>query len=108
MERAAWILQYYEAVALLSGQMLQAARQEQWDELVELEQKRVSVLSELRADAAKEAIPDEVAARVSELIKAILVADSETSLLALAWRGELQELLASMGTERKLFQAYGP
>lgn len=108
MERAAWILQYYEAVARLSGQMLEAARHGQWDELVELEHQRDAVLSELRADAAKEVIPDAVAARVSDLIKAILVADSETGSLVLSWRGELHELLASMGTERKLFQAYGP
>lgn len=109
MERAAWILQNYEEMSRLSGMMLEASQHGQWDELVELERQRDSVLSDLRADAAKkEAIPDAVAARVSELIKAILAADSETSSLALSWRGELQELLASMDKERKLFQAYGP
>lgn len=108
MERANWILQTYKAVAQLSVQMLEAARNGQWDDLVTLEQKRDSVLTELRADATEAAIPDVVADQVSELIKAILAADSETGSLALSWRGELHELLDSMGTERKLFQAYGP
>jgi flagellar protein FliT len=107
MERAAWILQRYEALALLSEQMREAARHGQWDELVELEQKRDPMLSELRTDGG-EAIPDAIAARVSELIRSILAADDETSSLASSWRGELQELIASLGTERKLFQAYGP
>ena len=108
MERAAWILQHYQAVAQLSGQMLQAAQHGQWDELIELEQKRVSVLSELMPDAAQGAMPDAVATQVSKLIEAILATDSEISSLAASWRGELQELLSSMGTERKLSQAYGP
>lgn len=107
VERAAWILQRYEALALLSEQMREAARRGQWDELVELEQKRVPILSELRTDGG-EAIPDAIIARISELIEAILVADDETGSLASSWRGELQELIASLGTERKLFQAYGP
>ncbi len=107
MERATWILQRYEAFALLSEQMREAARHGQWDELVELEQKRVPMLSELRTDSGG-AVPDAISARVSELIRAILAADEETTSLALSWRGELQELIASLGTERKLFQAYGP
>lgn len=108
MERATWILQSYEAMARLSGQMLEAAQQGQWDELVALEQKRDAVLAELRVEAAQHGIPDAVAAQVAKLIEAILAADSETGSLALSWRGELKELLASLGTERKLFQAYGP
>lgn len=107
MERAAWIVQHYEAMAQLAGQMLEAARHEQWDELVALEQQRATVLSELMADAAQGAIPDEVADQVVRLIGAILEADAEITPLAQAWQDELKGLLGSMGTERKISQAYG-
>ncbi|MDP2783164.1 MAG: flagellar protein FliT [Sulfurimicrobium sp.] len=108
MERAAWILQHYEAVAQLAGKMLEAARHGQWDELVELEQQRATALSELMADAAQGAIPDEVADQVARRIGAILETDAESASLAQAWRDELKSLLGSMGVERKISQAYGP
>lgn len=106
MERAVWILQHYEALVQFSGQMLEAARHGRWDELVELERQRDSVLSELRTDAAQAAIPDAASERVAELIEAILIADKETDALVRAWRVELQALLGSMNTERKLSQTY--
>lgn len=107
MERASWILRHYEAVARFSAQMRDAARHGQWDELVELERQRDSVLSELKSDAARAAIPDAAAEQVAELIGAILKADAETDALARAWHVELQGLLGSMSTERKLLDAYG-
>jgi flagellar protein FliT len=108
MERAAWILQHYEAMARLAGKMLEAARHGQWDELVELEQQRAAVLSELMADAAQGAVPAEVAEQVARLIGFILETDAESASLAQAWRDELKSLLGSMGTERKLSHTYGP
>lgn len=107
MERATWIVQRYEGVALLAGKMLEAARQGQWDELVELEQQRAAVLSELMADAAQGAIPGEAAEQVAGLIGAIVEKDAECTALARAWQDELKALLGSMGAERKIFQAYG-
>jgi flagellar protein FliT len=107
VERAAWIVQRYEAVAQLARKMLEAAQQGQWDELVELEQQRGTVVSELMADAAQSTIPAEVADQVAELIKTILDMDAESSSLAQAWQDELKALLGSMGAERKISQAYG-
>lgn len=107
MERASWIVQHYEAAAKLAGMMLEAARHGQWDEMLELEQQRAAVLSELMADAAQGAIPNEVADQVASLIEAILQADAEITALAKAWQDELKGLLGSMGTERKISQAYG-
>ena len=107
MERAAWIVQRYEAVAQLAGKMQETARRGQWDELVEIEQQRSALLSELMADAAQGKIPDAVADEVARLIAFILEADAEIASLAKAWQEELKELLGSIGTERKISQAYG-
>lgn len=108
MEHSAWLVQRYESVAQFAERMLQAARQGQWDELVELEQQRAAVLSELMADAAQGAIPDEAGDQVAGLIGAILEKDAECTALARAWQDELKSLLGSMGAERKISQAYGP
>lgn len=107
MARAAWIVQHYETVAQLAEKMLEAARQVQWDELVELERQRAAVLSELMADAAQGAVPNEVAEQVARLIRATLDHDAECTALAQAWQNELKALLGSMGTERKISRAYG-
>lgn len=108
MDRAAWIVQHYETVALLSGKMLEIARQGQWDELAPLEQQRNSILSELRADAAQGVVPEEAADAVARLIRSILEMDSECVALVKTWQDELRALLGSMGVERKISKAYGP
>lgn len=108
VENSAWLVQLYETVAQLAERMLQAARQGQWDELVELEQQRAAVLSGLMADAAPGAIPGEAAEQVAGLIGTILENDAECTALARAWQDELKSLLGSMGAERKISQAYGP
>lgn len=107
MEHVAWILQHYEAVAQLSGRMLEAARKELWDELIELELQRNSVLSELKSDVGQAAIPGEATEQVAKLIGSVLAADKEIEVLARAWRDELQGLLGSINTERKLSDTYG-
>lgn len=107
MERAAWIVHRYESVARLSREMLQAARLEQWDELVDLERQRDLVLSELRLDVAQAAIPAEVADLVAKLMAECLTEDEETIGLTQAWQVELQGLLGSVSTERRLLDTYG-
>lgn len=106
MERAAWVVSLYETAAQFSSRMLDAASQGRWDELVELERQRDSVLSELKSDAAQAGIPPEATEAVKKAIGAILAADAETEALARAWQVELKGLLGSMNTERKLLDTY--
>lgn len=104
---AAWLVQRYESLAQLSMEMLEAARQGRWDELTGLEGKRSILVSELSQDSNPGEMPVEISSRVAELIRKILEADAETTALAGSWQEELQGLLKSMSTERKLSDTYG-
>lgn len=107
MNRSDWLLQHYAQVAQFAEAMLEAARHERWDELVDLEQKRASLVAELMAEKPHDAIPADVAEKIKPLIQAILEKDAESSARAQAWREELKALLGSIGAERKISKAYG-
>lgn len=103
-----WLAGRYEHLVLVSMQMRDAARAGEWDELTLLERKRAALFAELDAGACKGASLRESAARqLGEMIEKILGADAETRALASDWRVELQGLLGSMRTERKLSDTYG-
>ncbi|HEY3325935.1 MAG TPA: flagellar protein FliT [Novimethylophilus sp.] len=102
------VVQTYEAAARLSRQMLVAAQRGEWEVLIDLENQRASVLSNMMAEKNRGAIPDSIAEQVLGLINSILAMDTETRALTVLWSGELHQLLGSIDTERKLSQAYGP
>lgn len=101
------LLERYDEMWRLSQQMLEFARQGDWDRLIELEQSRAAIGESL---AARE---DESLWRPAErekkraLIRSILDADTEIKALTQSWMGELQEILGSIDTEKKLHKAYG-
>ncbi|BCB26948.1 hypothetical protein SKTS_18340 [Sulfurimicrobium lacus] len=103
-----WLIERYEKIAQISSQMLQLARSGQWNELPLQEQKRVAIVTELKSGVCSGVtLGDGPSRKLADLIGAILKADAETQSLAESWRGELQGLLGSMNTERKLLDAYG-
>lgn len=108
MEHPGDLVRRYEDLLQLSREMLQLARQGQWDELVLRERAHASLVADLAVAAATVPVPPADGLRISELIELILKLDSETQLLAHSWKNELQGLLESMSTERKLSHAYGP
>lgn len=95
--------QRYAELLRLSGLMLEAARQGQWDALVALELERADVVA-----ACADPVPAAIAPRIAEMIAAILGADAQTLALARSWHDELRELLGSLEVERKLQARYGP
>lgn len=101
------ILALYEQVLQFSGRMLEAARSSDWSGLLQLEQKRGEVLASVMRLDRGEPVEPALAARKTNLIRAILSADTETKVLTESWMQELQGILGSIGTERKLSQVYG-
>jgi flagellar protein FliT len=107
------LLPYYEAIERASAAMLEAARTNNWDEVVRLEGACVLLISQLRhaADAetnAKAALAAEKAAlhpaedtearaaarAKSRIMQRILVNDAEIRQLAEPWLAELEHTLA--------------
>ena len=99
------LLSDYGIMFQLSQRMLDAARQGEWERLVELEQERSMLVDALRV-SDKCLWLDSDAKRKSGLIHTILVADAEIKSLVDLRMSELRHALGSADTERKLNKAY--
>lgn len=100
------IIATYEAVWDCTQLMLEAARKNEWDELPALEEKRFVFVEKLRQSDQEDSADVELNAKKSELIQRILASDAETKDLTEAWMVELRQILDSIGTEKKLNNAY--
>jgi flagellar protein FliT len=98
------LLSYYEAIERASADMLSAAREGKWDEVVKLEGACVLLISQLK-NAAQEPIENQArvqaqaqaqeAARMkSRIMQRILVNDAEIRHLAEPWLQDLDDTLA--------------
>ncbi|MHB1591893.1 MAG: flagellar protein FliT [Sulfuricella sp.] len=87
--------------------MLNAAQKGDWDALIESELKRNAWVERMRVQNESPIMNTVEQQKAGEIIRHILAADSEIKTLTEAWKGELQEILGSIGTEKKLSTAYG-
>lgn len=96
----------YENLWLLTRQMLDAAQNGDWDALIEGELKRNALVERMMAKNESSVMNAVEQQKTGEIIRHILAADGEIKTLTEAWKGELQEILGSVGTEKKLHKAY--
>lgn len=97
----------YEEVAKLTNQMLLAAKQQDWDQLTNLEHccaEHVALLKEIQ-DAAP--LPEEAKQRKVASIKSILADDREIRNLVTPWMAKLNAMLNSNQMEQRLTRTYG-
>lgn len=106
-EDSTLLIQNYEQLAALSAQMLEAARQGQWEQLVSLELSRSGVLDLIKQLDAEAALDAAAQQQKAGLIRRVQADDAQTSKLALAWMGELQGIMNSVHHELRLKKAYG-
>ena len=106
----AQLLSYYEAIERASAEMLIAARQGNWDEVVKLEGACVLLISQLKnaalePPAAQAAAPSTEAAQAaaqakeaahakSRIMQRILINDAEIRQLAEPWLQDLDDTLS--------------
>lgn len=103
---SAQLLARYEDLQRLTQQMLETAQRGDWDHLTALEQERAAIVDQLARQEEKQIWGPAEGARKGDMIRAILEADAEIKALTEAWMGEVQEILGSIGTEKKLHTAY--
>ncbi|MGI4847380.1 MAG: flagellar protein FliT [Janthinobacterium lividum] len=106
MDRAEMIA-LYENVAVLTGHMLEAARNSDWDRLVELESMCTRHVQTLRENVPPPQLAGQERDRKVDLINRILADDREIRRLTEPWMARLATLINSTGVERKLSKAYG-
>ena len=88
------LLSYYEAIEKASADMLAAARDGNWDQVIKLEGACVLLISQLKNAARGNQFSTEESQLKSRIMRRILVNDSEIRHLAEPWLDDLDERLA--------------
>ena len=88
------LINYYEAIERASADMLSAAREGKWDEVVKLEGACVLLISQLKHAARATGLTQEDSQRKARIMQRILVNDAEIRHLAEPWLDELDDILA--------------
>ncbi len=101
------LISLYENVALITGNMLEAARSRNWELLEQLESDCSSHVQTIRESEIPVDLPTEMRDRKIRIIKKILADDKEIRDITEPWMAELSDMMKSSSTNRKLSSAYG-
>ena len=101
------VISIYENVAIITNQMLAAARIGDWDKMVELESHCSSQVETLKLGESPVPLTGAVREIKVRIIKQILADDREIRNITEPWMRQLSVMMNSTGTERKLSQTYG-
>ncbi len=96
----------YENVAGITKQMLQAAKQQDWDGLAVLEQTCAAEIAGLKLQEDDFTLEDEAYSRKLASIKSILADDREIRDIILPWMVRLDSLANGVHTKAKLTRRY--
>ena len=88
------LLEFYEAIERASEDMLQAARDGDWDRVVKLEGACAVLISQLKHAARGKDLGPEEAQLKSRIMQRILVNDAEIRHLAEPWLEDLDNMMA--------------
>jgi flagellar protein FliT len=88
------LLNYYEAIEKASQDMLEAARNGNWDHVVKLEGACALLISQLKHAASTQSLGPEEAQLKSRMMQRILINDAEIRQLAEPWLEDLDNMLA--------------
>ncbi|MCO5978427.1 flagellar protein FliT [Ideonella oryzae] len=87
------LLNYYEAIERASSDMLSAARDGNWDEVVKLEGACAVLISQLKQAAKDQALKTEDNQVKSKIMQRILLNDAEIRHLAEPWLEDLDNMM---------------
>lgn len=100
------VIENYEFLSSVMGQMREAAARGEWDHLVELEQQCGQRVESMKALDAAEPLNESARLRKVALIKKILADDAEIRNLTQPWMAQLQNLITGVAQERRVQQTY--
>jgi flagellar protein FliT len=101
------VMSLYETVAVITDQMVVAAREGNWEQLVELEKQCSRHVEQLKQGESSEPLTPGVREKKVRIIQKILADDREIRNLTEPWMEHLSSLINNTGTRRKLAQTYG-
>ena len=102
------ILALYQKILDDSRTMLDMAKQEEWDALVdrEMERRKQVVVLRTKLESQPEALSPAAMEQAQNLVKETLALDEETRRLVNVWMLELDQKLGSINTSRRLQNTY--
>lgn len=87
------LLNFYEAIERASADMLDAARNGNWEHVIKLEGACVLLISQLKNAAREQVLSDDETQLKSRIMKRVLVNDAEVRQLAEPWLDDINDLL---------------
>ena len=87
------LLNYYEAIEKASAEMLAAARSNNWDEVVKLEDACAVLIAQLKNATQSGQLIDNETKEKSRIMQRILLNDAEIRHLAEPWLEDLDHLM---------------
>jgi flagellar protein FliT len=101
------VIANYESLSALTGQMLEAAKDGEWDQLISIEQQCSELVAAMKLLDA-ETILDEASNQLKkQLINKILSEDAEIRKRVQTWMSQLELSMQSNRQEQRLLHAYG-
>lgn len=97
----------YESLALIMGQMLHSAKQQHWDQLTDLESFYLDKLEQLKQLEAAIHLSAATKARKLSIIHRILADDREVKDLSNPWMNKLSCMMHGASVEARLSRSYG-
>lgn len=99
-------IEIYEQMSALSARMVEAARANDWDRLVDLEQSVVSLRKSLMSEADSAMPTPQETEKKRTLIQRILQDDAEVRRHTEPWMEEVRRFLSGDARKRQVDQAY--
>lgn len=96
----------YEEVARLTGHMLSAAHQADWDRLIELEAGCARCIESIKGCPVPALLTEEARQQKVELLRRILSDDREIRKLTAPWMEHVGKLLGTANTQCQVARAY--
>ncbi len=100
-------LQLYEQMCMLSSQMVEAARNNDWDRLIDLERSVSALRDTLMAQGNENLLDPGEIENKRELIQRILQDDAEIRRHTEPWMEQVRRFLTGNTRKRQVDQAYG-
>lgn len=106
MHRMLTQIEIYEQMSLLSSRMVEAARANEWDQLIALEQNVSALRDTLMSNASEEDLAPELVSRKRNLIQRILDDDAEVRRHTEPWMEHVRQFLGQGARRRSVMNAY--
>ncbi len=100
------IIATYEAIQAITGQMLLAAQNNEWDTLITLEEECKKLTKQLIQNKSEQKLSDELLHKKEKIIRQVLEDDAKIKSITQLWMRKLNDTLNTTGRKRNLHRAY--